>query len=169
MLVYLNSSGQIIKVPEGTDLSGTGYLVLGFALNSQANSGSDPAATAGDGDVISSGKIGMINLDGSSVIETDQFYGAASLWTIGKPVYCAASGEGNGFVSVTTTENHRTIGYVVGVRYLPARRAGSQAYINYLPYNYDGTSANAGGAGTSITTTDTLQTTTAMVAIKLAA
>ena len=167
MLVYLDSSGYVTAVPAETNSATIASTILGFALNTQANTGADPAIYAGDGDVVSSGKIGMILLDGSSVIETDQYSGAITTFAVGTKVYAAATSETVGTITATSSSG-RLIGYVYDVRYLPARRAGSQAYINYLPYNYDGTSSLGSGAGTSITVTPTLQTTTAMVAVKLA-
>lgn len=175
MLCYIDASGYVTKVVAENDNATIASKVVGFALNTQPNStggvgtdGADPA-NLGDGDVIASGKIGLILLDGGSIIETDQYSGALSTFTAGVKVYAAQGGETAGTISATSTATGKLIGICQGTRYLPARRAGSQAYIDYLPYNYDGTSANNSGAGTTITNSQTLQKTAGMVAVKLSA
>ena len=57
MLVRIDSNGDVVKGVSAQGVADT----LGFAINNQT-----------DGDVLESGKIGFILLDGNSVIETDQ-------------------------------------------------------------------------------------------------
>ena len=99
-VVHLNTTGQIIQGASST-------LLNGIALNNQY-----------DSDVIASKKIAVLNLDGSSVIETDQADNdiTAANYPVGTTVY----GDANGLITVTGTLT-KVIGTVEGVRVLPAK------------------------------------------------
>lgn len=137
MLVRIDSNGDVVKGVTSQGVADT----LGFAINNQA-----------DGDVIESGKIGVLLLDGNSVIETDQ---AAAAITAGNyPIGTRLAGD-------TTTGNvkawasgDRIIGYVEGIRSLPVEASLSQNYKNV--------------AGSTLTNTSFQPTTKALLGIKLA-
>lgn len=110
MLVRLDTSGDIVRGVSGTDAND----LLGFAINNQT-----------DGDVIESGKIGFYQLDGNSVIETDQADAAitAGNYPVGSAVYGVLTSAGTstaGLVSLSKTTQTRIIGHVDGVRSLPS-------------------------------------------------
>lgn len=110
MVVRVVQSGGATEVVRGTDdNTSTGYL-YGFAINSQDS-----------GDVIESGKIGVYALDGASVIETDQFSGSASSYTVGSlvSVYEAEAPDANAGKIKLAGAGERAIGQVEGVRDLP--------------------------------------------------
>lgn len=107
MVVQINNDGEVIR---GTSDNESKNILYGFAINSQAS-----------GDVIESGKIGVYALDGSSVIETDQFVGEASSFNVGELVSvheAVADDEDAGKIKVLTG-NERAIGQVEGVRTIP--------------------------------------------------
>lgn len=108
MLVHLSNvdPAAIVKGVDGsTGTFGVANLI-GFAVNNSL-----------DADVIASGKIGVLLLDGNSVIETDQTDAAITLtnYPIGSPL--GADGT-TGAVQIAATGD-RIIGYVEGVRTLP--------------------------------------------------
>lgn len=104
--LHTNSSSGLTEALKGseTGASATGE-VLGFAINDQT-----------DGDVIESGKIGVYLLDGASIVETTNFTGSASGYTIGLNV----SANTDGTILPTAATGYRVIGQVVGTRALPA-------------------------------------------------
>lgn len=115
MICRINTSGQVVK--GATDEVAADDL-LGFAINNQT-----------DGDVIESGKISLYLLDGSSVIETDQSTTAITLanYPIGSRV--SVLEDGSGMVKPWDA-SARVIGYVEGVRTLPAAPSVSQNYLD---------------------------------------
>jgi hypothetical protein len=121
MLVELNTSGETVKVPvnPANDATYGNAKLLGFAINNQT-----------DGDVIESGKIGFIQLDGNSVIETDQTDAAITAvnYPVGSPI-CAGATAGK--VRLWTTANDgRVIGHVEGIRNLQSVVSTSQNYLD---------------------------------------
>ena len=106
MLCQKNSSGNIELID--TCVTTASYGQVGFAVNASA-----------DGDVIESSKIGLYALDGSSVIETDQFTGTYTIADIGKPVVAdGAGGAAIGKVKVVAhnaSATSRRIGTVYDV------------------------------------------------------
>lgn len=123
MLVYKDTSGDIVKVPKldnATRGSATNKInstaVIGFAITNQA-----------EGDAIASGKISVYALDGGSVIETDQYTGTFTIADIGKPVVQDSSSGANGKVTVVamnTTEK------ILGTVYDAPR----VVYVGQTPY-----------------------------------
>jgi hypothetical protein len=115
MVVSFNTSDEVLSASSATAL-------VGFALNSQT-----------DSDVIGSGKIGVLLLDGASVIETDQTDEDinATNYPTGTAVYGDAAGA-------VTTDNGvaKIVGTVVGIRSLPTTvTVGStkvQGFKNFL-------------------------------------
>lgn len=104
MICYLDAAGDIVKGCSGTAAND----LLGFAINNQD-----------DGDVIESGKIGLYQLDGNSVIETDQAAATinATNYPVGTALYATTGGTG----TVTTTNTtSRIIGHVNGIRNIPS-------------------------------------------------
>ncbi len=137
MLVHIDASGDCIK---GVTSQGVADH-LGFAINNQT-----------DGDVLESGKIGYIVLDGNSVIETDQT--AAAITAGNYPVGTRlAGGTTTGLVKAWESGD-RVIGYVEGIRSLPVEASLSQ---NYKDRN-----------GNTLTNTSYQPTTKALLGIKLA-
>lgn len=107
MVVYIpGAGGDLGKVLKGCSASPSDDKI-GFALNDQS-----------DGDVIESGKIGVLSLDGNSVIESDQSAVTinATNYPLGAPVYPTTANTGT-FTNVNTV--NRVIGYVDGIRALP--------------------------------------------------
>jgi hypothetical protein len=100
MVVSANSSGTI-------QLGGSNSSLFGFAVNSST-----------DSDVLAAGCIGLLLLDGDTVVETDQVYDAitAGNFPLGAPVY-AQTGN-TGLVTMTGTVT-KVLGYVYGIRQLP--------------------------------------------------
>jgi len=141
MLVHIDSNGDIIKGVSGSSGTfGVGDLI-GFAIQTQT-----------DGDVLESGKLGYYQLDGNSVIETDQ---AAAAITAGNyPVGTALTGNGTAGTVKTAAAGDKVIGYVEGIRTLPVEASLSQNYQNV--------------AGATKTNTSYQQTTKAFLGIKLA-
>ncbi|RTL07839.1 hypothetical protein EKK58_01440 [Candidatus Dependentiae bacterium] len=137
MLVRIDSNGDVVKGVTSQGVADT----LGFAINNQA-----------DGDVLESGKIGFILLDGNSVIETDQ---ASSAITAGNfPVGTRLAGDlATGQVKAWASGD-RIIGYVEGIRTLPVEASLTQ---NYKDRN-----------GNTLTNTSYQPTTKALLGIKLA-
>jgi len=141
MLVHIDGSGDIIKGVTGS--SGTFGVadLVGFAIQTQT-----------DGDVLESGKLGYYTLDGNSVIETDA---ATAAITAGNyPVGTALTGNGTTGNVKTAAAGDRIIGYVEGIRSLPAEVSLSQDYKNV--------------AGTQLTNTSFQPSTKALLGIKLA-
>jgi len=100
-----DATGKIL--PGLSAATGAGDLV-GFAVTSNT-----------DGDVIESGKNGMIMLDGNSVVETDQFVGAIGSYAIGEALTGSVAGGSEGLVEAADGTD-RVIGYVEGTRQLPS-------------------------------------------------
>jgi hypothetical protein len=97
------TSGEVYLGASGTPKDD----YLGFAINN-----------ATDGDVISSGKIGVYNLDGASVVETDKAANiSAANYAIGQPLKAI---QDTGNVALGDPASDRIIGYVEGVRNLPS-------------------------------------------------
>lgn len=121
MLVELNSSNQTVKVAANpaNDATYGNAKLMGFAINNQT-----------DGDVIESGKIGFIQLDGNSVIETDQADAAitAANYPVGTQI-CAGATAGN-VRAWTTANDGRVIGTVEGIRNLQSVVSTSQNYLD---------------------------------------
>jgi hypothetical protein len=114
MLVNVNLTEEVVK-----GLAGNGGAdgIHGFALNSQT-----------DGDVIESGTIGVLLLDGNSVVETDQVTGTinAANFPIGAPV--SIDGVTGKVKAGVATE--MGVGVVEGIRQLPSTSILSQDYKN---------------------------------------
>lgn len=138
MLVHVDSTtGEAIK---GVVSQGVADI-LGFAINNQA-----------DADVIESGKLGLILLDGNSVIETDQ--ASATINSSNYPVGTRLGGDlATGTVKAWASGD-RVIGYVEGIRSLPVEAQISQAYKDRN--------------GNQFTNTSYQPTTKALLGIKLA-
>jgi hypothetical protein len=103
MVCHIGIGGDAGKVLKGAAAD----RLVGFAVNNQS-----------DGDVISSGKIGLLLLDGSSVIETDQ--AAATInstnYVVGDVLYAETGNTGK----VTTANTSGVVvGTVYGVRSIP--------------------------------------------------
>ena len=140
MLVQINASGEVIKGVTSQGVDNT----LGFAVNNQT-----------DGDVIQSGKIGFVLLDGNTVIETDQT--SAAITTGNYPVGTRLAGDlATGKVK-TWASGDRVIGYVEGIRTLPLE-TGSVGPQNYTSVD-----------GTTKAFTATVPKSTTVLGIKLAA
>lgn len=135
-LVYQGSDGTISLYPllasgatskiglSMNDANSASTSFLGFGLDSDttgnstlnAPTGTSPYAYAGS-IVGAAGVIGAYALDGASVIETDQFNGSITAFTIGAPVYTpGASGDAAGKVSAVTSSGATVIGYVDSTR-----------------------------------------------------
>lgn len=123
MLVELNTSGETVKVATnpGSDSAWANAKLLGFAINSQT-----------DGDVIQSGKIGFLSLDGNSVIETDQT--DVEITAVNYPIGASiVTGATSGKVRVGSAANDgRIIGNVEGIRNLPGVVNGVQKNVALL-------------------------------------
>lgn len=139
MGVHIDTSGDCIKGVTGSAATFGLVQLIGFALNNQT-----------DGDVIESGKIGVLLLDGNSVIETDQV--ALTVTAANYPVGTALTVNGSGLV-LSATSGDRIVGYVEGIRNLPTEASVSQNYKDYL--------------GNTKTNTSYQPTTVAMLGIKL--
>lgn len=75
--------------------------VFGFALNGTA-----------DGDVVASGKISLLLMDGNSVVETDQLE-TGKTWTVGLPVYAEPT---TGYITTDKDAHGAYIGICLGTR-----------------------------------------------------
>lgn len=102
-VVKLHATDGTVGLPSGETDTG----LLGFAITDTT-----------DGDAIESGKIGVLLLDGSSVIETDRT-GVTAItsanFNVGANLTCTAAGN----VAVATG-SQRVIGKVEGIRNLPS-------------------------------------------------
>jgi hypothetical protein len=105
MVAYIDSSTGMIE--PGVPASNAAVLP-GFAFNSST-----------DSDVLSCGKIGLLILDGNTVVETDQADSIISEgnYPDGTPLHTTAAG----LVTTSTSYSTRVIGYAAGVRQLPGR------------------------------------------------
>jgi len=137
MLCHINSSGEIIKGVTSQGVADT----LGFAVNGQT-----------DGDVTESGKIGLVLLDGNSVIETDQT--DATINATNYPVGTRLGGDTTTGKVKAWASGDRVIGYVEGIRELPSTESVTQSYKNI--------------AGDTKSTTLTVQKNIKLLGIKLA-
>lgn len=137
MLVRIDSNGDIIKGVASQGVADT----LGFAINNQT-----------DGDVIESGKIGYIMLDGNSVIETDQT--DTTINASNYPIGTRLAGDTTTGKVKAWASGDRVVGYVEGIRTLPVEAQLSQNYKNV--------------AGTTLTNTSYQPSTKALLGIKLA-
>lgn len=141
MLVNLNSSGEVIKgvTSQGVDNK------LGFAVNSYT-----------DGDVLESGKIGLYNLDGNSIIETDQvtIVTGTVINVTDYPIGSRVAGDTTTGKIKIWASGDRVVGYVDSLRTLPSTASISQNYKNV--------------AGSTLTKTITTQTGVILLGIKLA-
>lgn len=102
-VVKLHATDGTVGLPSGASDTG----LLGFAITDTA-----------DGDAIESGKVGILLLDGVSVIETDKTGGTAITSTnfnVGANLTCTNTGA----VAVATGSD-RVIGKVEGIRNLPS-------------------------------------------------
>lgn len=105
-------AGQVVKLhaTDGTAVLPSGASdtgLLGFAITDST-----------DGDAIESGKIGILLLDGTSVIETDRTGSTAITSTnfnVGANLTCTSAGN----VALATASD-RVIGKVEGIRSLPS-------------------------------------------------
>ncbi len=106
-------AGMIVRLEDGEVVKGASDspapkdALYGFAINSQDA-----------GDVIESGKIGVYALDGASVIETDQYVGESSSYTVGALV-TAADGVNAGKIKLSEDSDDKIIGQVEGDRTIP--------------------------------------------------
>jgi hypothetical protein len=106
-------AGQVVRVEDdgvhiGAVSSAAPNALYGFAINSYNS-----------GDVIEAGVIGVYALDGHSVIETDQFTGVASDYTIGTQVTATTDGK----ITPVTSGSQKVLGQVEGSRELPGKWA----------------------------------------------
>lgn len=101
MLVNVNT-GEAVKGVTAQGIADT----LGFAVNNQT-----------DGDVIQSGKIGVVLLDGNSVIETDQT--ALAINSTNYAIGTRLAGDTTTGKVKAWASGDRIIGYVEGIRTLP--------------------------------------------------
>ena len=111
-------AGMVVRLEDGEVVKGASDspapkdALYGFAINSQDA-----------GDVIESGKIGVYALDGASVIETDQYVGEISSYTVGALVTAADAtandGEDAGKVKLSVNAADKIIGQVEGDRTIP--------------------------------------------------
>lgn len=141
MVVRLDTSNNVVKGP--SDAAALNDL-LGFALNSQT-----------DGDVVNSGKLGYLKLDGQSTVEIDQACVTGTITAANFPVgnRISADPANLGKVRVWQTGD-RVIGYVDGIRTLPSVESVSQNYVTV--------------AGVTRTNTSNVQKFVAVLGIKLA-
>jgi hypothetical protein len=145
MLVKVNTTTSEVEKPianpdDSTHLVGD---LVGFAINNQT-----------DGDVIESGKLGFIMLDGNSVIETDQSDVAinSTNYPVGTRV---VGGETPGKVKPWAAATAgRILGYVEGIRNLQSTESINQNYLNL--------------AGATVTTTINTQKNIPVLGNKLA-
>jgi hypothetical protein len=106
-------AGMIVRLEDGEVVKGASDspapkdALYGFAINSQDA-----------GDVIESGKIGVYALDGASVIETDQYVGEISSYTVGALV-TAADGVNAGKIKLSEDSDDKIIGQVESDRTIP--------------------------------------------------
>jgi hypothetical protein len=106
-------AGMVVRLEDGEVVKGASAspapkdALYGFAINSQDA-----------GDVIESGKIGVYALDGASVVETDQYVGESSAYTVGALV-TAANGANAGKIKLSTDADDKVIGQVEGSRTIP--------------------------------------------------
>lgn len=102
-VVKLHATDGTVGLPSGASDTG----LLGFAITDTA-----------DGDAIESGKVGILLLDGVSVIETDKT-GATAItstnFNVGANLTCTSAGA----VAVASGSD-RVIGKVEGIRNLPS-------------------------------------------------
>lgn len=114
MLVNVNLAGEAIR---GLAANGGADGLHGFALNGQT-----------DGDVIESGSIGVLLLDGNSVIETDQVTGTINPANF--PIGASVSVDGvTGRVKIGAA-GEQSVGAVEGIRQLPHSAVLSQNYVD---------------------------------------
>ena len=152
-------AGQLVKLTstdgavftaalEGGSGSSTAAHLIGFSLSNVT-----------DSDVLASGKIGVLLLDGSSVIETDQTEAAITIanYAIGAPLYASASTAGALSTTSTTT---RVIGYVEGIRSIPGTPSGTTLTQSWIDVNSN-TISGSQAAGS-------LQSSTTVLGVKLA-
>lgn len=94
----------------------TGAMVLGLTSATAEAPGFCLSNTV-EGDVIESGKAGAYNLDGNSIIETDQVFDTINTTNFpnGAPVYAIVGSSNAGSVTMTATSN-KLVGTVDGIR-----------------------------------------------------
>lgn len=110
MVVRVNTDTTIGVGSTGTPAVDKATL-FGFAINNQNS-----------GDVIEAGVIGVYALDGSSVIETDQYADDYADYTIGTPVSTNAEGK---IITVAHDYAGKILGWVEGTRDLPGKASSS--------------------------------------------
>jgi hypothetical protein len=137
MLVNIDT-GEVVKGVTSQGAANT----LGFAINNQT-----------DGDVINSGKIGVLLLDGNSVIETDQVELAIN--STNYPVGTRLAGDTTTGKVKTWSSGDRIVGYVEGIRTLPVQTSN-------VTQNYTSVS------GTTKSATVSVPVSTTVLGIKLA-
>jgi predicted RecA/RadA family phage recombinase len=122
MVVRINSDGSVAA--GATSSTADINTLYGFAINN---------ATAGD--VIEAGKIGVFALDGMSVVETDQT--ATEITSTTYPIGKALSVDINGKVKAVDTSSYqgKIIGWVEGIRSIPAQANGATV-INGRSFTY---------------------------------
>lgn len=116
MLVYRNSSGEIVKAGAAASATLTDAVNAsryGFALSAQA----DEVSGASEGDVLESGKVGVYGLDGNSVIETDQTAATITAGNYPDGSFVIPDATATGKVR-TYVANGKIIGTVDGIRTL---------------------------------------------------
>lgn len=101
MLVHVDASGDVIKgvTSQGVDNE------LAFAINNQA-----------DGDVVSSGKIGLFIVDNGAIVETDQV--TATINYTNFPVGTRVAGDTTTGKLKAWASGDRVVGYVDSIRTL---------------------------------------------------
>jgi hypothetical protein len=122
MVVRINADGSV-GTGATSDTADVNTL-YGFAINN-----------ANAGDVIESGKIGVFALDGMSVVETDQT--AETITSTTYPIGKALSVDTAGKVKAVNTSTYtgKIIGWVEGIRSIPAQSNGSTV-INGRSFTY---------------------------------
>ena len=140
-VVRLDSSGDIVKGPTNAAAADD---MLGFALNNQT-----------DGDVVNSGTIAYLLLDGASVVEVDQACVQGTINASNFVTGARVAADPSNLGKVRPWESgDRVLGYVEGIRNLPSASSVSQNYKNV--------------AGTTKTNTSNVQQSVAFLGIKLA-
>ena len=106
-VVYLdNATGNLLPATAALSVANGAAGRLGFALSGTT-----------EGSVIASGKVPAISLDGNSIIETDQFDGSISGYTVGLNVIASSATAGNVMVQGSNT-TAKVLGVVTGNRQL---------------------------------------------------
>jgi hypothetical protein len=128
------TTGDVTKIDTYINATET-YGLVGFAITNQV-----------EGDAIASGKIGVLALDGGTVIGTDQYTGTVTSADIGKAVVADGSGTtAKGKVKVVTWANADT-SRIVGTVY----EAPRTVYVGFTAVTVLPIKLGTGGATVAI-------------------